>query len=199
MTLEPTKEDREAANYADRLHNYAPSEIDRYKSDDWFRTYKTYLAGLTSGILHERQRLSGAKGKHGPRLYIYNYFNEPDRQKMHSYECAWYDRKNEPNICEYAPLTELQEARSEIGALKTHNESLKEKAHRHFLLTEEAQRLRAALSVANAKLKEIKGELYGKGLQVSGWHENGVLEPLESWFDDNDWEPVEALEPKGEV
>jgi len=35
-------------------------------------------------------------------------------------------------------------------------------------------------------LAEIGKELYGKGLLVSGWHLNGDLEPLDSWFEDNE-------------
>ena len=34
---------------------------------------------------------------------------------------------------------------------------------------------------------EICGELYGQGFEVSGWHLNGDLEPLDSWFDNNGW------------
>jgi len=36
-------------------------------------------------------------------------------------------------------------------------------------------------------ISEIIGELYGQGFEVSGWHENGDLEPLDTWFDDNGW------------
>ena len=39
-----------------------------------------------------------------------------------------------------------------------------------------------------AILEQIWSELYGKNLQVSGWHLNGELEPLDSWFEENDWE-----------
>ncbi|HFF8968243.1 hypothetical protein [Serratia marcescens] len=48
-----------------------------------------------------------------------------------------------------------------------------------------------ALAVENQALKgvvgEINEELYGKGLEVSGWHLNGDLEPLDNWFTDNVW------------
>lgn len=41
----------------------------------------------------------------------------------------------------------------------------------------------------NAKLVEIKDSLYGRGLQVHGWHLNGEAEPMDTWFEENDWEP----------
>ncbi|HGY3717483.1 TPA: hypothetical protein ACQ45G_001019 [Citrobacter freundii] len=47
------------------------------------------------------------------------------------------------------------------------------------------------LAAENAGLKgivsEINNELYGQGFQVSGWHLNGELEPLDNWFTDNGW------------
>lgn len=47
------------------------------------------------------------------------------------------------------------------------------------------------LAAENAGLKgvvsEINNELYGQGFQVSGWHLNGALEPLDNWFTDNGW------------
>lgn len=56
----------------------------------------------------------------------------------------------------------------------------------------EAQRaeLKAALTTANAKLADIKDALYGRGLEVLGWHLNGDTEPLDNWFGENDWEPM---------
>lgn len=35
----------------------------------------------------------------------------------------------------------------------------------------------------------VNSELYGKGFEVLGWHLNGDTEPLDSWFEDNDWDP----------
>lgn len=35
----------------------------------------------------------------------------------------------------------------------------------------------------------INSELYGKGFEVLGWHLNGDTEPLDTWFEDNDWDP----------
>ena len=45
------------------------------------------------------------------------------------------------------------------------------------------------LAAENAALKEVvsgvNSELYGQGFEVSGWHLNGALEPLDNWFTDN--------------
>ena len=64
---------------------------------------------------------------------------------------------------------------------------------------EERDAARRLLAEANRRLTEIQAELYGKGLEVSGWHQNGALEPLDSWFEDNDWGPVESAREAGEV
>ncbi|MFZ4218701.1 hypothetical protein ACEV6Q_12685 [Enterobacter ludwigii] len=49
------------------------------------------------------------------------------------------------------------------------------------------------LAAENAALKsvitDIHSELYGHGFAVAGWHLNGALKPLDSWFEENDWEP----------
>ncbi|TYG10925.1 hypothetical protein DJ548_01790 [Klebsiella grimontii] len=49
------------------------------------------------------------------------------------------------------------------------------------------------LAAENVGLKgvvsEINNELYGKGFEVAGWHLNGALEPLDTWFEDNNWNP----------
>ena len=34
---------------------------------------------------------------------------------------------------------------------------------------------------------DIVGELYGQGYRVLGFHLNGDEEPLDSWFEENDW------------
>lgn len=51
----------------------------------------------------------------------------------------------------------------------------------------------SALAAENAALKVaidgVHHELYGKGFEVAGWHLNGALEPLDSWFEDNNWNP----------
>ncbi|WP_210515113.1 hypothetical protein [Pantoea ananatis] len=55
----------------------------------------------------------------------------------------------------------------------------------------ELQQKLDAMAVENAELKVIvecvNSELYGKGFEVSGWHLNGSLEPLDNWFTDNAW------------
>lgn len=49
------------------------------------------------------------------------------------------------------------------------------------------------LAAENASLKsvitDIHSELYGHGFAVAGWHLNGALKPLDSWFEENNWEP----------
>ncbi len=50
-----------------------------------------------------------------------------------------------------------------------------------------------AITAENVGLKvAVDGfnqELYGQGFQVSGWHLNDALDPLDSWFESNDWDP----------
>ncbi|MBU9831252.1 hypothetical protein J1779_15045 [Rahnella sp. FC061912-K] len=52
---------------------------------------------------------------------------------------------------------------------------------------------RDALVAENAALRVavdgVNSELYGKGFEVLGWHLNGDTEPLDTWFEDNDWDP----------
>lgn len=52
---------------------------------------------------------------------------------------------------------------------------------------------RDALVAENATLEVAIGgvyhELYGQGFEVVGWHLNGDLEPLDSWFEENNWNP----------
>lgn len=70
------------------------------------------------------------------------------------------------------------------------NDLLIEAQNQVTALTAERDQLVVALSKANKKLNEIKDSLYGQNLMVSGWHLNGDLEPIDSWFESNDWEPV---------
>jgi len=44
---------------------------------------------------------------------------------------------------------------------------------------------------------DIWDQLYGEGFMVAGWHLNGDLEPLDSWFDQNEWEAEPAEEGTG--
>lgn len=56
---------------------------------------------------------------------------------------------------------------------------------------EQLEQQLAAVVAENAGLKgivsEINNELCGQGFQVSGWHLNGALTPLDNWFTDNGW------------
>lgn len=58
----------------------------------------------------------------------------------------------------------------------------------------EADELRRQLAEAKADTErlrkrhaEIVDTLYGKGFEISGWHLNGDLESMDSWFQENDW------------
>lgn len=58
---------------------------------------------------------------------------------------------------------------------------------------EELEARCAALAAENAGLKaaisSIHQELCGQGFEVAGWHLNGDLQPLDSWFEENNWNP----------
>lgn len=54
--------------------------------------------------------------------------------------------------------------------------------------------LRNALLKANEKLKSIKDAFYGQNMELTGFHLNGNTEPIDSFFESNDWEPVEITE-----
>jgi hypothetical protein len=45
-------------------------------------------------------------------------------------------------------------------------------------------------------VKEIWEMFCGQGLQVAGWHKNGDLEEIESFFRDNDWHISEEYDPQ---
>lgn len=49
---------------------------------------------------------------------------------------------------------------------------------------EETALLRRTLATARDAFGDLL-DLYGKGLQVYGWHENDALEPLDAFFDEN--------------
>ena len=61
-------------------------------------------------------------------------------------------------------------------------------------LEAERDKLAAALYEANNKLDDVRDSFCGKNLMISGWHLNGDLEPVDNWFDSNDWEPVPESE-----
>lgn len=54
-----------------------------------------------------------------------------------------------------------------------------------IVLNAKPQRQRA--DRAERILAEIRDTLYGKNLAVANWHQNGELEPLDSFFESNDW------------
>lgn len=56
------------------------------------------------------------------------------------------------------------------------------------LVIAEIKRLRALHA-------EVVGELYGKGFEVAGWHHNGDLEPLDSFFEDSGWLDADTWQP----
>jgi len=43
------------------------------------------------------------------------------------------------------------------------------------------------LARAEKIIAEIHDDLYGHNFMVSGYHLNDALEPLDNWFDYNDW------------
>ena len=71
-----------------------------------------------------------------------------------------------------------------------HSEELFANAH----LFAAAPDMLAALKLALKQIKETQDALLGQGLQVAGWHLNGDLEPVESFFSDSDCGAVEAIE-----
>jgi hypothetical protein len=65
-------------------------------------------------------------------------------------------------------------------------------AEAHVAALQEIERLRK-------RHEEIVSELYGQGFEVSGFHLNGALEPLDNWFEENGWleEAAEAEQDGG--
>ena len=47
------------------------------------------------------------------------------------------------------------------------------------------------LKKANQKLMDINNMFYGQNLGVANWHRNGTLQSMDSFFEENDWEPEE--------
>jgi len=74
------------------------------------------------------------------------------------------------------------------------NDLLIECQNRVTELEGDRDRLAAALSEANNKLDDVRDSFCGRNLMISGWHLNGDLEPVDNWFDSNDWEPVQGNE-----
>ncbi|HIG8413518.1 TPA: hypothetical protein ACYENP_005254 [Klebsiella michiganensis] len=51
------------------------------------------------------------------------------------------------------------------------------------------QQLAAENVGLKAAISSIHEELCGQGFEVAGWHLNGDLQPLDSWFEENNWNP----------
>ncbi|WP_435340943.1 hypothetical protein, partial [Klebsiella michiganensis] len=59
-----------------------------------------------------------------------------------------------------------------------------------FLKLAKAYQQLAAENVGlKAAISSIHEELCGQGFEVAGWHLNGDLQPLDSWFEENNWNP----------
>lgn len=64
------------------------------------------------------------------------------------------------------------------------------------LITKQAEQIKMLIELvdsANEKLRSVRDALYGQNLSISGWHLNGQLEPVDNWFDSNDWYPIECI------
>lgn len=72
------------------------------------------------------------------------------------------------------------------------NDLLIEAQNQVTALTAERDQLAVALCEANNKLDDVRDSFCGRNLMISGWHLNGDLEPVDNWFDSNDWEPVQV-------
>lgn len=57
---------------------------------------------------------------------------------------------------------------------------------------QERDQLKVALNEANSRLNQINETFYGERMAVVGWHLNGDHEPIDNFFDENSWEPVNA-------
>lgn len=51
------------------------------------------------------------------------------------------------------------------------------------------QQLAAENVALKAAISSIHEGLCGQGFEVAGWHLNGDLQPLDSWFEENNWNP----------
>ena len=79
-------------------------------------------------------------------------------------------------------VNELIRSLESAGELSIREQKFLKLAKSYQQLTAENVGLKVVVS-------EINNELYGQGFQVAGWHLNGALEPLDTWFEDNNWNP----------
>lgn len=56
-------------------------------------------------------------------------------------------------------------------------------------LEEEVRELKIRNKKLNRKIIEINETFYGQNLKLANWHLNGALEPIDSFFENNDWSP----------
>jgi len=68
---------------------------------------------------------------------------------------------------------------------------MEEDSYGEYVSYDEASRLINKLAAHVERLREvicnISDDLYEKGFDVLNWHLNGDAEPLDSWFEENDW------------
>ena len=55
------------------------------------------------------------------------------------------------------------------------------------LTNEDVQALLIRGAEAERIVKEMREAFYGQNLEVANWHQNGDLEPIDKFFEENDW------------
>jgi len=63
-----------------------------------------------------------------------------------------------------------------------------------YALRARVAELEGEVATANGKLADVTEMFYGQGYQLAGWHLNGDLEPIDSFFESNEWEPTRVAE-----
>ncbi|WP_260441164.1 MULTISPECIES: hypothetical protein [Klebsiella/Raoultella group] len=75
-----------------------------------------------------------------------------------------------------------------IASLESAGElSIKER--KYLELAKAYQQLAAENVGLKVAIDGVHHELNGQGFMVAGWHLNGALEPLDTWFEGNNWNP----------
>lgn len=54
-------------------------------------------------------------------------------------------------------------------------------------LANHIETLESKVKTLTNRHKSILTELYGQDFEILGWHLNGDTEPLDSWFEENNW------------
>ncbi len=83
----------------------------------------------------------------------------------------------------------LQKARELLEILRDSISELERLYEENERLKKERDEARKAIERANAKLIDIGNMFYGQNMGVTNWHLNGDVEPIDNFFDANDWEP----------